>query len=346
MRFVKFRHTILPRLRFIIFAGLCVALLVFFWKTVGIMHRFTTVTGLTPIALFRLATDGEGMLKATENRTQVLVLGIAGGAHDGADLTDTMLIMSFDHTSGRIAMISLPRDVWSDTLKDKINSSYHYGEGKKTGGGLTLARAVAEDVVHMPMHYALLIDFSKFKKIIDLVGGVDIMMTKGFTDTEFPIAGKEKDLCDGDPQFRCRYETLTFAEGTRHMDGETALKYVRSRHAEGDEGSDFARSRRQQDLIIALKQKLVRPNLWLNPKTFWALVGAADEATDTDMTISELASVGKLFLQTKNDQIKRISIEDLLVVPPLWMYNDRYVLVPKDSWETIYSFISKALNTP
>ena len=64
---------------------------------------------------------------------------------------------------------------------------------------------------------------------------------KAFTDSQYPIAGKENDACGGDATFACRYKTVQFQAGSQHMDGKTALMYVRSRHAEGDEGTDFAR---------------------------------------------------------------------------------------------------------
>lgn len=305
-------------------------------------QSFMQTTGLTPTAVFRLLVNTGVDLKFQDGRTNILLLGIGGGNHAGADLTDTILVVSLDTHKKKMAMISVPRDLWSDTLKDKVNSSYHYGEEKKTGGGLTLAKVIVEDVVGLPIHYVLLIDFSGFESIINIVGGIDITVPKAFTDSEFPIAGKEEDLCDGDPQFRCRYESISFIAGKQHMDGETALTYIRSRHADGDEGSDFARGRRQQEVLVALQETLKNPSTWLPPSRAFALFEAFDRASTTDMRIGELATVGKVIMKTGSGEAKRISFVDFLSEPPLWMYS-RYTLVPKESFSAIHDYIKSQL---
>ena len=94
-------------------------------KLVMVSVRFANETKLTPTTLARLAFDTGAPLKSTAGRTNVLVLGIAGGGHAGADLTDTMIILSIAPEQKKVALLSLPRDIWSDTLKDKINSAYH-----------------------------------------------------------------------------------------------------------------------------------------------------------------------------------------------------------------------------
>jgi len=300
-------------------------------------------TGLTPTAIFQLLVNTGVDLKSHEGRTNILLLGIGGGTHAGADLTDTILVISLDTKRKKMAMISVPRDLWSDTLKDKVNSSYHYGEEKKEGGGLTLTKVIVEDMVGLPIHYVLLIDFSGFESIIDIVGGIDIIVPKAFTDPEFPIAGKEDDLCDGDPQFRCRYESVSFISGSQHMDGETALTYIRSRHAEGDEGSDFARGRREQEVLVALQEKLKNPSTWLPPSRAFTLFEAFDRASQTDMRIGELATVGKVIMKIGSGEEKRISFVDLLREPPLWMYG-RYTLIPKESFQAIHEYIKTQLD--
>jgi len=305
-------------------------------------QSFMRTTGLTPTAIFRLLVNTGVDLKSHEGRTNILLLGIGGGTHAGADLTDTILVISLDTKRKKMAMISVPRDLWSDTLKDKVNSSYHYGEEKKAGGGLTLTKVIVEDMVGLPIHYVLLIDFSGFESIIDIVGGVNIVVPKAFTDTEFPIAGRENDLCDGDPTFACRYESVSFDSGSQHMDGETALTYIRSRHADGDEGSDFARGRRQQEVLVALVETLKNPSNLLSPSRTLSLFEAFDRATTTDMRIGELATIGKIVMKMGEGEPKRISFIDLLSEPPLWMYG-RYTLVPKESFEAIHEYIKTSL---
>lgn len=336
------KRVIVPKLSKIVFFVVAFFVVLGISKIILWGQSFMQTTGLTPTAVFRLLVNTGVDLKSQDGRTNILLLGIGGGSHAGADLTDTILVVSLDAKRKKMAMISVPRDLWSDTLKDKVNSAYHYGEEKKQGGGLTLAKVIVEDVVGLPIHYVLLIDFSGFENIIDIVGGIDITVPNAFTDSDFPIAGKENDLCDGDPQFRCRYESVSFILGSQHMDGEKALTYIRSRHAEGDEGTDFARGRRQQEVLAALQETLKNPTLWLPMSRTMLLFTAFDQASTTDMRIGELATVGKAILKIGYKETKRISFVDSLVEPPLWMYG-RYTLVPKESYSAIHTFIKTQL---
>lgn len=325
---------------FLVIVILFVALLI--GKSYLSLDSFMRNTGISPVFFARLIFDTGSELKSTDERTNLLVLGIGGGTHEGPDLSDTMIVLSFNMSRHSLALISVPRDIWSNSLNDKINSAYHYGELKKKGGGMILAKAIVEDVVGLPVHYAMVLDFSQFQKVIDIVGGVDINVPAAFTDNEYPIAGKENDLCGGDTALRCRYQTIHFDKGLQHMDGEQALKYVRSRHAEGGEGSDFARNRRQQDLLVALKQKLVNPFVWLPPNGF-TLFQALDDATNTDLNLGEFITIGRLFAQTKQTDIEKISFSDLLINPPTSFYNGLYVLAPKTSFQDIHEYIKSQL---
>ncbi len=327
--------------RYVVGVTVCAILLLLL--TVGIYSglRFMRTTGITPGVMFSLVADDGIALKSSNGRSNVLLMGSGGGNHEGPDLTDTMMVMSIDTKKKSVSLISIPRDTWSDTLKDKVNSAYHYGEEKKKGGGMILAKVVVEDIIGMPIHYGLLIDFSGFKKIIDLLGGVDVNVTRAFTDNDYPIAGKEHDTCPGDPTNRCVYETIHFDVGVQHMDGERALKYARSRHAEGAEGSDFARGRRQQDIVVALKDKLVHPTRWFSSERVNELPHVLDEATDTDMNMGELATVGKWFIKTKEASVKKISFDTLLEEPAPGLFGGRYVLVPIDDWDHVHTYLKE-----
>ncbi len=347
----KVRRVYMPKVKlvFLLFGVFFIALLIL--KGLTISSGFMQATGITPATLFRLVFDAGADLKPIDGRVNILLLGIPGGSHDGADLTDTILVLSFHEKNQSLAMISVPRDIWSDTLKDKVNSAYHYGElkSRETGsasgrkkGGLVLSKAIVSDMVGLPIQYALVLDFSGFRKVIDLIGGIEVNVPASFTDAEYPVPGKENDECGGDTEFRCRYEPLHFDGGIQVMDGNRALQYVRSRHAEGDEGSDFARSRRQQEVILALKAKLMSRDIYFHPGKFNNLYAAFDEATDTDMNIGELLTVGKLFIKTPKEKTLRISLEELLYTPPSSWYG-RYVLLPEESFEAIHTFVKSSL---
>ncbi len=338
----KAKRLYLPKVKIVSFIVLSVLVLLVLVKGVLWSQKVMRQTGLTPKTILGLVFDTGAPLASFGERTNILILGIGGGSHAGPDLTDTMMVISLNAKKSSMALISIPRDVWSDTLKDKVNSAYHYGEAKQKGGGLTLAKAISEDVLGIPIQYSAVIDFSGFKKIIDLVGGITVNVPEGFIDSEFPIEGKENDLCGGDPLFRCRYETVRFDAGIQQMDGARALTYVRSRRAEGTEGSDFARARRQQIVLVALKEKLMKVSTWFPPKRSIALMSAIDEATDTDMNIATWLTVGREIATTKEASIQRVTIDDLLTSPPVSLYG-RYVLVPKDSFDAIYEYIKKQL---
>jgi len=314
-------------------------------KVVLFFRTFTHDTGLTPVTIFNLLVDNGVNLAAHNGRTNMLILGIGGNGHTASDLTDTMIVLSVDKRTGSLAMITLPRDLWSDTLKDKINSAYHYGEAQKAGGGRVLAKSIAAEVTGLPIHYSLVIDFDGFKKIIDLVGGIDIMVSEEFTDTQYPVEGRENDDCDGDPILACRFKTIHFNSGLEHMDGTVALMYVRSRHATGSEGSDFARGKRQQDVLLALKQKLVNPKFWLDTNRTRNLVVAFGEAVQTDMNLGELATAVKILNNIDNNSIMKITIENELYEPTRYLYAGRYVLIPKKDLESIHTVIEQQLNT-
>jgi LCP family protein required for cell wall assembly len=339
----KFQRLFAPRVKRVsaIAIGLLIIFIAFQVLTRGM--RFMRDTGMSPGTLLRLAFDSGAPLKMADDRTNILLLGIPGGSRPGADLTDSMMVLSFHHKTKTLTLISLPRDIWSDTLKDKINSAYHYGEEKRQGGGLVLAKVVAEDIVGTPIHYGLVIDFSGFRRVIDDAGGIDVAVAQGFTDADFPIEGKEEDLCDSDPKFRCRYESIHFDAGTQHTDGTTALKYVRSRHAEGEEGTDFARGRRQQEVIVALKEKLTNPATWMRFGQNNTLLQSLDAATDTDMNLGEVLTFGKLASRVAEKFIQRVSIEDQLMTPPLWMYGGKYVLTPKEDFVKLHEYVKKIL---
>jgi len=208
----------------IIAFSVCILFLFFAVKTVLWTERFLR----------------EAVLESSGGRTNILILGVGGGGHEGSDLTDTIIVLSLDTGKKTVALISVPRDTWSDTLKDKVNSAYHYGNEKslssgRQGGGLLLSKVTMEDVIGMPIQYAVVVDFSGFTKVIDAVGGIDVNVPEAFTDSRYPKPGMEQATCPGDPTNACVYETVHFDAGVQHMDGARALIYARSRHAEGDQ---------------------------------------------------------------------------------------------------------------
>lgn len=282
-------------------------------------------------------------LKQTGGVTDILLLGVPGGNHEGSDLTDTMIILAFNQKNGKTVLVSLPRDIWSETLQAKINTAYHYGEEKKKGGGLILSKSVVEEIIGLPIHYAIKIDFAGFERIIDLLGGVEIEVERTFDDYQFPIEGKENDPCGGDPQFKCRYQHLHFDAGRQILNGERALAYVRSRNAEGEEGTDFARSRRQQKLILALKERIFSPQILFSPKKFSQILAILGEIVETDIPQDYLPYFGKMLVKMDSSRIKTLSLDEFLINPPVWQYG-QWVLVPRtQNLEEIQQYLKEQI---
>lgn len=272
-----------------------------------------------------------------DGRINILILGKAGEGYDSPDLTDSLTVASIDANKAKIYLFSVPRDIWIDSLKTKINSLYYYGNKKGEGGGLILAKNVTSDLTGIPVQYSLAIDFNGFKKIIDTVGGIEVDVKNGFSDEKYPIAGKENDECGGDPAFSCRYEKITFEKGMVHMDGETALKYSRSRHAEGDEGDDFARSARQQEVLIALKEKLLSKEVLLSPKLLKELFETTNSAVERDFDDTTAVVITRYLYESKNN-ITHFGLDDELfdIVTKNPKYDNLYVLIPKgENWEEV-----------
>jgi len=286
---------------------------------------------------------GEIDLAQNQGRVNILFLGIGGHNHIGPDLTDSIIFASIRIKDGQTLLLSIPRDVWIDSMKAKINTAYHYGEEKKKGGGLTLAKAVVSEVVGQPVHYAVVIDFDGFVKIVDLVGGVDIDVERSFDDYKYPIPGME----NAEPEER-RYEHLHFDKGKQHMDGQRALKYIRSRYAQGEEGTDFARAKRQQKFLLAFKDKIFSPQVLFNPHLIKKLTEVLNNSIITDISSNEHSSFIKLAFKLNRGKIKTATLdEDLLFHPPKNQYENQWVLIPKNgSWKKIHQYVNSLLVKP
>lgn len=320
---------------------------------------------------FQLLFNNKIELKSTEpQRINILILGIGGEGHDGPKLTDTIILASLNLKEPKVNLVSLPRDMWSFDIDGKINGAYAKGESKKEGGGLTLAKSVVGKITGQNIDYVAVIDFSGFVKAVDIVGGLDIDVENTFDDYEYPITGKENDPCGNKEEdlanlatassqldaFPCRYEHLHFDKGMSHMDGETALKFVRSRHAQGEEGTDFARSQRQEKVIKAFMNKVFSLNIIVNPTKAINLYDAVKNSIDTDVNQDELDDFIKLAGKFREAPLKSIVVDvgdqnknrgGLLTHPDISeKYNYEWTLVPRngmDNYSEIQEYIRCSL---
>ena len=286
-------------------------------------------------------------LDNTNGVTNFLILGIRGEGTDSPNLADTIIVLSYDHSTETPTMISVPRDLWVPSLQAKINSAYYYGEEASKGAGIQMAQAAILEDLGLPVHYTAVVNFTIFKETIDLLGGLEININPGFSDTEFPILGME----NAQP-LSARFETLTFATGSAHLNGETALKFVRSRHSEGDEGTDFARSRRQQQVISALRQKMLTPAFLLDKNKLDAFFVILSRNLKTNINQDLYSTLAKTALDAKNNSVRSITLSDqpdgngltILYTPPARLYRGEWVLIPKDNnWSALKKYLSNLL---
>jgi LCP family protein required for cell wall assembly len=301
------------------------------------------VSGLTDAAKsFLSSKDSE--IKSQNGRVNLLILGIGGKGHDGSDLTDTMIFASISLTGSPIKLVSIPRDIWIPEIRAKINSAYYWGNLQpERGGGLNFTKQIVTEVTGQPVNYALVIDFSGFQDIIDTIGGIDVSIDRSFTDTKYPVAGRENDLCGGDLTLACRYETIHFDKGVTHMDGATALTFVRSREGDNGENTDFARSVRQQKVIAAVGKKALFINTILNPVKDYRILVTVKASVETDLNPTALGILARTILANKNNMSSMVLSTDLLINPPISpAYDKQYVLIPKagnGKWEEIHAWI-------
>lgn len=116
--------------RWLIILGLFSLLIGLFLVIRPAINQFIQTTIRGPRLIYQLLVADTSSLSSQNNRTNFLILGISGGSHEGSNLTDTMMFISTDKTTADTVMLSIPRDIWLDSLKAKINSAYYYGEEK------------------------------------------------------------------------------------------------------------------------------------------------------------------------------------------------------------------------
>lgn len=304
----------------------------------------------------QLITYSVPQIKNRDGITNILLLGIGGGAHDGTNLTDTVIFASINQHTKKVTLVSIPRDLWIPDLQGKINTAYALGQDNAQAKGLMMAKATVQKTLDQPVDYGFRIDFNGFEKAVDLVGGLDINVDRTFDDYQYPIEGKQDDPCGHTAQdiqdwsnsasssselsfFPCRFMHIHIDKGKQHMNGVTALWYVRSRHAEGIEGSDFARSKRQQKVITAFKEKVFSAQTLLNPAKMLSLYSTLQGSIDTDIKQGDYAGFAATAQNMKRAKIISVSLDTgdvttgqpgLLIHPPISsVYNNAWVLAPR-----------------
>lgn len=246
----------------------------------------------------------------------ILLTGHGGAGHSGGGLMDAIIVAHVNVTDKKASLISFPRDFWFSG--HKINADPSLKDALTGVTGLSISNSIA-------------IDFNSFTKLINSLGGITVDVKKVYTDNFYPIKGKENELCgftnekieevhklytgfELEKQFTCRYETISYAVGLNNMNGENALKYVRSRHG----GSDFERSRHQFEVLKAILQKA---NV--------ASVGSALDFVKTDLNIEKIEEILKEIGNPLEYSVSYLGLSEENVLVSGKSSGGAYILQPK-----------------
>ena len=274
----------------------------------------------------------------TSDRVNLLVMGYGGSGHDGAYLTDSMVVMSLMPQSHHTTLISVPRDLWvqippGSGQYHKLNYAYVDGSNNGTnpvGGGTEAAQKISL-ITGLDVKYWLTINFTGFRDFINSIGGIDVYVPDSFT-ANYPI--------NDDPSINAGWKKIHFSKGMQHMDGETAIEYARARYVLDNpaEGSDFARSARQQIMIKAALSKVKSISTW--PSMYNALT-ALQHTIYTNLSLADLMQFA---LKMDLNNAHRVGLSNQNVLVDSVASDGEYILLPANgNWPGIIDYVKQQL---
>lgn len=307
--------------------------------------------------LARHAALGIPSRQAQDSRFAILLMGYGGAGHEGAYLTDSMMVAVVDPVQRSVALLSVPRDLWvplafSERTKvnSKLNTAYAYAmdsgsypdrlaEYRGKQGAATFAMDTVSRVLGIPMSYYLTIDFAGFRQMIDSVGGIDIDVPEAFS-ANYPA--------NDDPSIDPSWTVVKFDKGMEHMDGERAIRYARAREVIDNpaEGTDFARSQRQRLIIEALRGRLTQPSSLIHLPQFLAAVSG-----NTETNYGGLPSLGMALASLEWWQVKvyQAGLTNQNYLADATGPEGTYILVPDSqghSWAQVQALVRRLWSDP
>lgn len=235
-------------------------------------------------------------LKNSDGRTNIAIIGV----DDTAKLSDTIMVVSLEKTSTaepRAVIVSIPRDLYVSVPEvgySKINAAHAFGESTEyPGGGPALTTATLEENLGIPIHYYATLNFSGFEEIIDTLGGITVDVKRSIDDPYYPAPGY------------AGYEPFSISTGIQNMDGETALKYVRSRQT----SNDFDRAFRQQQVVLAVKSKVINTELLFDYSAMTELLMVVDEHLETNIARHDLLKLANTVRILEGEDIPQYVID-------------------------------------
>lgn len=265
-------------------------------KGTSVFAEVIDLPGISEIRQF-VSKDSDplsGSDQKQEGQINFLLLGVGGKGHDGPQLSDTIILGSYDKEQNRVSMMSIPRDLaypLGNGRFEKINSLNAWMEKSYPGQGAKRTATAIGELLNIKIDHVIRIDFDGFGKFIDALGGLEIDVQKSFTDNSYPRGEDEG------------WKTVSFQKGPTTMNGDRALEFVRSRHGNNGEGSDFARSRRQQQVIQAVREKLFSLGTLSNPKKISELITILSGNIQTDLSSWDMIAYAPLVSQVDKDKI-------------------------------------------
>ena len=295
-----------------------------------------------------LAESSDKKLEGEKNdRINFLLMGMGGKNHEGGYLADTIMIASLKPSTREVGLVSIPRDLTVPVEgrgRIKVNSINAYAEFEKEGSGGKATSQALSDILDIPIHYYGRVDFQGFINIINELGGIRVYVEQTLDDYRYPVMGKEEA-----DNYEERYEHLHIEEGWQEMDGELALKYARSRHAQGAQGSDFARARRQQKVLEAAKRKFESTSLVMKPALIARVMNELKDHVSTDLEIWEIIRLWDLGKNIDKNEIHQEVLDDGPdgLLQSYVSTSTGYILTPKSGdYEEIKYMIKNIFSNP
>lgn len=306
---------------------------------------------LSPSDLIGKQKEPELKKDSTGVYTNILIVGIDTRTKLKTFNTDVIIVASYNHKTKDVVMISIPRDFCtkvnpSKTSYGKINSAYSIYEAKEKGSGLEGLKGIVEEITGMEIQYYTMINFNGFVELVDAVGGLYINVENSFTDYKYPA------------ETGYGTQTISFKAGPQLMDGDTALKYARSRQSQQNgEGSDYARAKRQHKVIDAFIKKLLSTETLLNPnKVMSLLTSIQDNIKVSEFTIDDIQA-GVNVLKSLSSESSTSSTYSFVLDPTIGNYSlishqpscGEYNIGPKEGlgrYTKLGEYINLALSYP
>ncbi len=229
---------------------------------------------------------------AGSTRVNILLMGIDRRPGEPfISRTDSMMIVSIDPVGKSASILSVPRDLYvviPGRGRDRINTAFVYGAvGNNPAGGAALAMQTVEYNLGVPINHYVLVDFSAVVQGIDTLGGIDINVPFTINDPTYP------DMYYG-------YDPLYIPAGLQHMDGALALKYARTRHVD----NDFGRAQRQQQVIMAAREKAFSLGMSSLMARAPALYQQLERGIRTDLNMEQMLSLATTVSEIPSQRIR------------------------------------------